>query len=225
MLVAELSVIEWPRKVDAFVDLESNPEMASRLCREAQGRLMRRMAQLTDADVQSPSRLPAWTVGHVLTHLARNADAHARRLSGALSGNNVPKYESGEQQRSTEIEDGATRSAGEIIADLQASMDSLEEIFTQSTAAGWPNGHFLGGGNYGVAGCPAHRLREVEMHHVDLGLGYTPLDWPDEYVAWDLPQLLATAPERLDSSNSRRLFMAWLAGRGPLDSGTTLNPW
>ncbi|POH73178.1 hypothetical protein CVS27_11685 [Arthrobacter glacialis] len=225
MLVAELSVIEWPRKVDAFVDLESNPEMASRLCREAQGRLMRRMAQLTDADVQSPSRLPAWTVGHVLTHLARNADAHARRLSGALSGNNVPKYESGEQQRSTEIEDGATRSAGEIIADLQASMDSLEEIFTQSTAAGWPNGHFLGGGHYGVAGCPAHRLREVEMHHVDLGLGYTPLDWPDEYVAWDLPQLLATAPERLDSSNSRRLFMAWLAGRGPLDSGTTLNPW
>ncbi|WP_207797235.1 maleylpyruvate isomerase N-terminal domain-containing protein [Arthrobacter glacialis] len=207
------------------MDLESNPEMASRLCREAQGRLMRRMAQLTDADVQSPSRLPAWTVGHVLTHLARNADAHARRLSGALSGNNVPKYESGEQQRSTEIEDGATRSAGEIIADLQASMDSLEEIFTQSTAAGWPNGHFLGGGNYGVAGCPAHRLREVEMHHVDLGLGYTPLDWPDEYVAWDLPQLLATAPERLDSSNSRRLFMAWLAGRGPLDSGTTLNPW
>jgi len=117
------------------VDLESNPELASRLCREAQGRLMRRVAQLTDEDVQSPSRLPAWTVGHVLTHLARNADAHARRLSGALSGHDVPKYESGEQQRSTEIEDGATRSTVEIIADLQASIDSLEEIFTQSTAA------------------------------------------------------------------------------------------
>lgn len=223
--MAESSLIEWPRKVDVFVDLESNPELASRLCREAQGRLMRRVNQLTDDDVQSPSRLPGWTVGHVLTHLARNADAHARRLSGALSGHDVPKYASGEQQRITEIEDGATRSAGEIITDLQTSMDSLEEIFTQSTAAGWPNGHFLGGGHYGVAGCPAHRLREVEMHHVDLGRGYTPGDWPDEYVAWDLPLLLATAPERLDSSNSRRLFMAWLAGRGPLDSGTTLNPW
>jgi len=63
------------------------------------------------------------------------------------------------------------------------------------------------------------------MHHIDLGVGYTPLDWPDEYVAWDLPQLLATAPERLDSANSRRLFMAWLAVRGPLYSETTLNPW
>lgn len=223
--MAELPVIGWLRKVDVFVDLESNPELASRLCREAHGRLIRRVAQLTDDDVQSPSRLPAWTVGHVLTHLARNADAHGRRLSGALRGDDVPKYASGEQQRSTEIEDGATRSAGEIITDLQTSMDRLEEIFTQSTAAGWPNGHFLGGGHYGVAGCPAHRVREVEMHHVDLGLGYTPLDWPDEYVAWDLPQLLATAPERLGSSSSRRLFMAWLAGRGPLDSETTLNPW
>ncbi|WP_154605335.1 maleylpyruvate isomerase N-terminal domain-containing protein [Arthrobacter sp. AQ5-05] len=207
------------------MDLEGNPELASRLCREAQKRLMSRVTQLTDDDVQSPSRLPGWTVGHVMTHLARNADAHARRLSGALSGHDVPKYESGEQQRRTEIEDGATRLAGEIIADLQASMDGLEEIFTQSTAAGWPNGHFLGGGHYGVAGCPAHRLREVEMHHVDLGRGYTPLDWPDEYVAWDLPQLLATIPGRLDSSNGRRLFMAWLAGRGPLDNGTILNPW
>ncbi len=223
--MAELSVIEWRRKVDVFVDLESNPEPASRLCREAQGRLMRCVAQLTDDTVRSSSLLPGWTVGHVLTHLARNADAHARRLSGALGGHDVPKYQSGEQQRSTEIEDGATRSAGEIIADLQFSMERLEVVFTQSTAAGWPNGHFLGGGHYGVAGCPAHRLREVEMHHVDLGLGYGPLDWPDEYVDWELPVLLATAPERLDSSDSRRLFMAWLAGRGPLDSEIALNPW
>ncbi|WP_354211766.1 maleylpyruvate isomerase N-terminal domain-containing protein [Arthrobacter sp. UYCu511] len=101
--MAELPVIEWPRKVDVFVDLESNPELASRLCREAQGRLMRRVYQLTNEGVQSASRLPGWTVGHVRTHLARNADAHARRLSGALSGHDVPKYQSGEQQRSTDI--------------------------------------------------------------------------------------------------------------------------
>lgn len=42
-----------------------------------------------------------------------------------------------------------------------------------------------------------HRLREVEMHHVDLGLGYTLLDWPQEYLAWDLPVLLASVPDRL----------------------------
>lgn len=186
---------------------------------------MRRVVRLTDDTVQSSSRLPGWTVGHVLTHLARNADAHARRLSGALGGQDVPKYQSGEQQRRSEIEEGASRSVSEIIADLQSSMERLEEIFTASAAAGWPNGHFLGGGHYGVSACPAHRLREVEMHHVDLGLGYGPLDWPDEYVDWDLPVLLETASERLEASNNRRSFMAWLAGRGPLDSETKLKPW
>ena len=64
------------------------------------------------------------------------------------------------------------------------------------------------------------------MHHVDLGLGYTPLDWPDEYVAWDFPVLLATAPERLASSGERRtVSSAWLAGRGPLEPETSLTPW
>lgn len=207
------------------MNLENNPKRASQLCSEAQARLMNRAESLTEHEVLSSSRLPGWTIGHVLTHLARNADAHARRLIGALNGQDVPKYASGEEQRRREIEDGAERSADEIIADLCSSMSRLEEVFDLSDAAGWPNGHFLGGGHYGASGCPAHRLREVEMHHVDLGLSYTPLDWPDEYVDWDLPVLLSTAPERIGSSAERRSFMAWLAGRGPLDGETTLAPW
>ncbi|PYI66710.1 hypothetical protein CVV68_12930 [Arthrobacter livingstonensis] len=207
------------------MNLESDPDRASQLCFEAQARLLDRVAELTDDDVSSPSLLPDWTVGHVLTHLARNAEAHARRLAGALRGLDVPKYESGQQQRRSEIEAGAHRLAGEIIADLATSLSHLEEVFALCAAAGWPNGQFLGGGDYGVAGCPAHRLREVEMHHVDLGLGYTPLDWPDEYVAWDLPVLLACASERIGSSSERRRFMAWLAGRGPLEKAPTLAPW
>lgn len=186
---------------------------------------MQRVARLTDTDARQSSLLPGWTVGHVLTHLARNADAHSRRLTGALNGEDLPKYQSGQEQRRREIAEGAGRSAGEILADLGASMSSLEAVFATCAAAGWPNGHFLGGGDYGVAGCPAHRLREVEMHHVDLGLGYTSLDWPDEYVAWDLPVLLASVPERLGTPGKQRSLMAWLAGRAPLDAGTTLAPW
>nr|WP_281068086.1 maleylpyruvate isomerase N-terminal domain-containing protein [Arthrobacter stackebrandtii] len=162
------------------MDLEGNPQRASELCREAQARLTKRTAGLSDADMRSPSALPGWSVGHVLTHLARNADAHARRLAGALAGADVPKYGRGQEQRAAEIESGAGRSAAAVLADLAASQSKLEDMFDRSSAAGWPNGHFLGGGDYGVSGCPAHRLREVEMHHVDLGLGYTPLDWPEE---------------------------------------------
>jgi hypothetical protein len=32
------------------------------------------IGRLTDADARGPSLLPGWTRGHVLTHLARNAD-------------------------------------------------------------------------------------------------------------------------------------------------------
>lgn len=205
--------------------LEENPQRASELCSEAQARLLHRVAALTDEDIRLQSLLPGWTVGHVLTHLARNADAHTRRLSGALNGRDVPKYASGQSQRETEIKEGASRPAVEIIGDLTDSLSQLEEVFIQSSAAGWPHGHFMGGGHYGVAGCPAHRLREVEMHHVDLGLGYMPSDWPAEYVAWDLPVLLATVPERLASMTEQREFMAWLAGRGSLPSRTRLSPW
>jgi len=207
------------------MDLEQEPQRAAQLCCEAQARLVHRVARVAPEDVRAPSLLPGWTVGHVLTHLARNADAHARRLSGALHGYDVPKYPSGQDQRCLEIDDGAGRPVEEIVADLHTSLTGLEEVFVRCSAAGWPNGHFLGGGSYGAAGCPAHRLREVEMHHVDLGLGYTPLDWPEEYVAWDLPVLLATVPGRLRSIGDRQQFMAWLAGRGPLQASSTLTAW
>lgn len=40
-------------------------------------------AGLCDAAVRAPSRSPGWTVGHVLTHVARNADSHVRRTEAA----------------------------------------------------------------------------------------------------------------------------------------------
>jgi hypothetical protein len=47
----------------------------------------------------------------VITHLARNADAHGRRLAGALQGEDVAKYPGGAAQREREIAEGAGRPA------------------------------------------------------------------------------------------------------------------
>lgn len=206
-------------------DLEVDAGRAAAMCREAHGRLMVSVAKLTDTDMCRPSRLPAWSVGHVLTHLARNADAHARRLSGALDGRDVPKYVGGAEQRSAEIDAGAQRPARLIIDDLADSQRTLERLFSECAAAGWPNPDVGPAGGYGARACPAHRLREVEMHHVDLGLSYTPSDWPAAYVHWDLGILLGTVRERLRGPDARAKFMAWLAGRGDLPTDVSLEPW
>ena len=73
-------------------DLDADPAAAIELCRAAHARLVARVEHIIDEQVRSPSRLPRWTVAHVLTHLARNADGHVRRLEGALHGEDVPRY-------------------------------------------------------------------------------------------------------------------------------------
>ena len=207
------------------VDLEADPERAATLCTSAQARLLAAVALLTDADVRRSSRLPGWSVGHLLTHLARNADAHSRRLAGALRGEDVGKYPGGLTQREQDIEAGAGRSATQLLDDLAHSQQRLEQLFTECSAAGWPGRELMGGSHYPATGCPSHRLREVEMHHVDLGIGYEPADWPTDYLIWELPGLLASVPDRIRSPEDRAAVLAWLAGRAGLPAGLTLDPW
>lgn len=207
-----------------MTDLAQDPSRAIELCRAAEERLAATVADLGDDELRAPSLLPDWSVGHVLTHLASNADGHARRVEGALRGESLGKYAGGAQQRRDAIEGGALRPAAEILAGLRASRARLLDLFETADAAGWPHGELLGGEAYPVTACPAHRLREVEMHHVDLGLSYTVADWPQEYVDWDLPVLLATLPDRLDALDQRSL-MAWVAGRGVADPGWSVGAW
>jgi maleylpyruvate isomerase len=207
------------------VDLDTDPGQAIGLCRAAHARLMASVADLTDEQVWSPSRLPGWTIGHVLTHLARNADGHSRRLDGALRDADVPRYLGGSAQRDSEINAGAPRPAAEIIADLVTSQDRLELAWKRSAAADWPHPELRGNDHWPTMASPARRLREIEMHHVDLGLGYEPSDWPGDYVAWELPRLLATVPSRLQQSTDARALVAWLSGRGPVPAAVQLDPW
>jgi len=202
-------------------DLDANPAHAIGLCQAEHTRLLTTARQVTDEQVRSPSLLPGWTIGHVLTHLARNADGHTRRLEGALRGEDVPRYPGGTPQRDRDIDEGAPRPAADIFADLESSQRGLELAWERSAAAGWPNPEL----RRPTTSSPASRLEEVEMHHVDLGLGYQPADWPDDYVAWALPRLLATVPSRLRRGADACAFVAWLSGRAPMPATIQLEPW
>jgi maleylpyruvate isomerase len=206
-------------------DVDSLPGVGIELCRAAHQRLFAAVGRLDDDTARRPSMLPGWSIGHVLTHLARNADGHVRRLEAALHGEDVARYPGGKAQRDGEIEAGASRAARELAADVSTSAGRLEDVWSQSQAAKWPNRQLLGDDHWLTTESPWRRLREVEVHHVDLGLGYQPRDWPAEYVRWELPVVLAQLPDRLREPNDSRRLLAWLIGRAEPPSGIELDPW
>ena len=166
---------------------------------EATDRLLASASALTDTGVREPSLLPGWTRGHVLAHIARNADGLGNLLRWARTGTETPMYASREARQS-DIEAGAGRSAAGLAADVQATA-----IAFAAEAASLPDGAWAAQVQ-GLTGPPIParrvldwRLREVEIHHVDLAAGYRPGDWPEEFVAASLPGVAAEFAGREDA--------------------------
>ncbi|BCB83456.1 maleylpyruvate isomerase family mycothiol-dependent enzyme [Phytohabitans suffuscus] len=147
----------------------------------ATDRLLRTAAALDGAAVAGPSLLPGWTRGHVLTHLARNADSYLNLLTWARTGVRTPGYPSAEA-REAGIRDGAARPLAEQLEDLRAASARLAGAAAEMPADAW--GALVertGGRKAPAATCVWGRLREVEVHHVDLDAGYKAGDWPDAF--------------------------------------------
>ncbi|MDP9817063.1 maleylpyruvate isomerase [Spirilliplanes yamanashiensis] len=150
-------------------------------------RLLRTAEGLDDAGVAAPSGLPGWTRGHVLTHVARNADAYANLLRGAATGADVPGYASPEA-RAEGIEAGHARPLAEQLADIRAAHERFAEQAAAVPAGAWPR--VLQATGHPAAMVPWARLREVEVHHADLAAGYTPAHWPEAFALRLLREVL-----------------------------------
>ncbi|MGI5156728.1 maleylpyruvate isomerase N-terminal domain-containing protein [Microbispora sp. CA-102843] len=153
---------------------------------EATERLLATAARLTDEDLRAPSLLPGWTRGHVLTHVARNADSYVNLLAWARTGVPTPQYASA-RAREAGIEAGASRPAGEQLADLRDSAERFAAAVREMPAEAWTAS--VSGMNppeHPAWYVPIRRLREVEVHHADLGAGYGWADWPETYVRREL---------------------------------------
>ena len=203
--------------VDGDARTSSSPGLGSPVsdvdgCARAHVRLRRVVARLSDPDVLLPSHLPGWSVGHVLTHLARNAESMCLRIDSAMRGERVEQYVGGADGREAAIAAGATRSRDEIIADLDEWCVNLDAVFGSMPATVWNRPvRTVAGGDHPVSLLPFRRWREVEVHLVDLGLGHSPREWPQEFVDRAFPPLLTGLGERADHRN----LMAWLLGREP----------
>ncbi len=146
--------------------------------REATERLLSAAATLDNAAVAAPSRLPGWTRGHVLAHLSRNADALVNVLQG------LPMYASAEA-READIEAGAPRPLEAQLADLRETAARFQA--EGEAPADWSRTVELRNGvTDQAARVPFRRLVEVELHHVDLGVGYELEDLPAEFTAREI---------------------------------------
>jgi maleylpyruvate isomerase len=146
------------------------------------GLLMRTAAGLDDEAVRGASLCEGWTRAHVLSHIARNADALGNLVTWAVTSTPHAMYDSPEA-RDADIEAGSTRGTHEIFTDLE---DSAARFAAAATGlAGAPEqvevemrrGRKVLGGQL-----PTLRLIEVVIHHVDLDSGYTFADADPGFV-------------------------------------------
>ncbi|MFI5837606.1 maleylpyruvate isomerase family mycothiol-dependent enzyme [Micromonospora sp. NPDC051300] len=147
----------------------------------ANDRLLRTVTGLTAADVAAPSPLPGWTRAHVLTHLARNADGFVNLLTSARTGESIPMYASLDA-RAADIEAGAGRGPADLLDDLRRSGQRFDAAVAQMPAEAWGATVQTRRGPWPAALLVWGRLREVEVHHVDLAAGYRPADWPEAFA-------------------------------------------
>ena len=178
-------------------------------CSAAQASLGAALDGLSDAAARGPSLLPGWSVGHLLTHVARNADSVVWRLEGAAAGELRDQYPGGLEQRHADIEAGAGRPATDLVHDVHRTSAAVERTMAELPPAAWDA---LSRTSRGVVESSADavlsRWREVVVHHGDLGLGAVPL--PPELVdAW-LPRELPHLAQRTDPVQ----LLTWIIGRG-----------
>lgn len=193
-------------------------------CAAAHQLLLNSLDGLTDDECRKPSLLPGWSRGHVLTHLARNADSHIHLLSSAGRGEIAEQYPGGVEARNRAIEDGSNRSAADLTKDVRSSIYALEAAWAGATPTTWAGeGRNARGAVIAMSDLVFLRWREVEVHHADLGREFGWQQWSDLYVRLELdrqlmmwrsrkPMGLTVLPDGVLQLPPRHR-LAWLLGR------------
>ena len=138
-----------------------------RMQRES-GMVMATVTSLADYELSMPSKCRGWTRAHVIAHLARGADALTNLATWAVTGQEMPAYESREK-RDADIEAAATLSAAELAADLeQANARLLERFQMLKEGVQVETLPTMFSGEINPLSLPARRTTELIIHHDDL---------------------------------------------------------
>lgn len=182
---------------------------------------------LTDEHVAKPSRLPGWTVGHVLAHLTLHASSFVRLFVEAEAGRIGRQYPGGLPERAAAIERDADLTANEHVERLRKAIYTLEGAWAQARTAWEGRAEMASGTVVAISDLPLRRWREVEVHMGDMDLVefrcFGPMAWSNEYVRRDLRVMtmqwsargsmgMNTLPSEVACLEDR-WRLAWLLGR------------
>ena len=187
------------------------------VCRSSHQAFLGSIARLRDDDLHAPSELPRWSRAHVIAHVINKTRAHVWLFGGPASGEVRHLYpDDHDQDRAAEI--GAARSSAELRTDLHEAFARLEAAWDALDDSHWDCHGIMTAGPRTMTEIVSHHLRNIEVHHVDLGIGYEPSDWPPLFVDGELVKRLHGLPDRADHGD----LLAWLLDRR---DAPDLGPW
>jgi uncharacterized protein (TIGR03083 family) len=145
--------------------------------------LLLRQADLANGDLSQHSALPGWTRGHLIAHVAANADALGNLVHWAATGEPTPMYSS-PADRAAGIEAGRRLPPHELVRWVRRSAAELEEKMTRLTDEQWQALVVTAQGRAVPATeVPWLRSREVCVHAADLATGLRFGDLPADFLA------------------------------------------
>jgi maleylpyruvate isomerase len=166
------------------------------LVRAGTRRLLSTIDGLTDDQAHEASRLPGWNRAEVLTHLARNADGTRRMVEAAARGEVEAQYPGGLEARATEIAAGRETTAAEVLCDVRCSHEAMMDAWQALPEDAWDRVGRAISGDRSMREALWSRAREVEVHQVDLAMGYEPNDWSVGFVTGALEEIFGTFERR-----------------------------
>jgi len=194
------------------------------LLHESTQRLVRTVDSLPDDAFGEPSGLPAWTRGHVVAHLTLNAEGLAGALTGLVQDEPTPMYRS-QDSRDDDIDKLAAAEPSELRDRLLGATTGFADAVAAVPDDAWgtPIERVPGGPTFRAGAVPGMRLREVEIHHVDLAAGYSRSDWPLPFATLLLDSMAkrgaSSEPFRVRPNDVDRLW-TFGDGGGPTVTGT-----
>ena len=176
------------------------------------------MTRMGDDAFAAPSGLPGWSRAHLLTHVARNADAMINLLTWARTGVPTPSYAS-DEQRLSDIEAGAGRAPDAIRDDVVASSDRLAQVVAAMPERAWSaRVTNRQGTRIPATDVPWTRAREMWIHAVDLDVGASFADLPGPMLAELISDVVGTLSLRTGCPTLRLVAvdqaLSWTLGEG-----------